>query len=88
MAKKYSITAGQYRSLIRGGHVRECDECHQCLPKYKGRYPKCCPGCGGNVGMPIEDAVESILNGESLETVLENLLEEESTSHPTPENVD
>ena len=65
MAKRYSITAGQYKSLIRGGHARKCDECHQCLPKYKGRYPKKCD-CGGSVGMPIEDAVESILKGESV----------------------
>ena len=54
-AKRYSITAGQYKSLIKGGHARECDECHQCVPKYKGRYPKDCPGCGGSIGMPIEE---------------------------------
>ncbi len=53
--KKYSITAGQYKSLIKGGHVRECSECNQCVPKYRGRYPSKCSGCGGAVGMPIDE---------------------------------
>lgn len=78
--KKYSITAGQYRSLIKGGKARECLECHQCLPRYKGRYPKSCPGCGGDVAMPIEDAVEDIQDGANVNDVIADLIEKDDYS--------
>ena len=73
-AKKYLITPGQYKALMREGAARTCLECHQCIPKYKGRYPKNCTGCGGNVGNPIEDAVESILVGKPVASVTEKLV--------------
>jgi len=53
--KRYSITPGQYKRLMREGSARQCEECHHCLPKYHGRYPKDCPECGGKVGMPISE---------------------------------
>lgn len=75
-AKKYLITHGQYKALMREGAARTCLECHQCIPKYSGRYPKNCPDCGGNVGNPIEAAVESIVVGESVGTIVANLVAE------------
>jgi len=59
---------------MREGTARQCNECHQCLPKYKGRYPKNCPDCGGAVGLPIEDAVESVLKGNPIDVTIDSLL--------------
>lgn len=79
--KKYLITPGQYKALMREGAARTCLECHQCLPKYSGRYPKQCPDCGGNVGNPIEDAVTYITNGAAVDSVIESSLLNKNTSN-------
>jgi len=74
MGKKYLITPGQYKALMREGAARTCLECHQCIPKYRGRYPKHCVSCGGNVATPIDDAIESISNGKPVDAVIEGIL--------------
>jgi hypothetical protein len=83
--KKYLITPGQYKALMREGAARTCLECHQCIPKYSGRYPKNCPGCGGNVGNPIEDAIESIAVGKPTSTVIDTLLDKRKSGNRTIE---
>lgn len=97
--KKYLITPGQYKALMREGAARTCLECHQCIPKYKGRYPKNCAGCGGNVGNPIEDsvdsnttdvvklAVEGILSGKPVDEALHDILEMSYSKYRTRKGI-
>lgn len=40
-----TITPGLRNALARGRTYATCVECGFALPKYPGRYPKCCPHC-------------------------------------------
>lgn len=47
-----ALTTGVKNALARGDFKAKCAECGFALPKYPGRYPKCCPNCD----TPMEEA--------------------------------
>lgn len=40
------LTKGVKNALAKRDHHSLCKDCGFALPKYPGRYPKCCPSCG------------------------------------------
>jgi len=76
MSNKRTITAGQYKAMLRSGVVRECHGCSHKFSKYVGRYPKSCPNCGDVVGEPLEDNAPSVSEvvGEAIEAIQKGAL--------------
>jgi hypothetical protein len=54
-----SVTTGMANAMCRGKRIaRICNKCRMGIPRYVGRYPKTCPGCGaGKVVHASEGAV-------------------------------
>jgi hypothetical protein len=85
MAKKYSITRGQYNAMIRSGSARSCYGCEQTIPRYRGRYPGSCTGCGGEIGLPseVEAAASKVADGKPTDVVIDSLIGEGLKSRAT-----
>lgn len=49
-AKRVSVTPGMARAMKRLAAHAACTECGFHVPKYVGRYPSVCPGCGHTFG--------------------------------------
>jgi len=89
MPKKVSITRGMASAMGRGRTKLVCQECGLHVPVYRGRYPKMCSSCGGELtpfqeteeGM--EQLISKVLEGESAEEVVEVSLKDE-TFWPLP----
>lgn len=62
-------TPGMSRALGKIKFAGSCSECDFKIPKYSGRYPKCCPECGCDLDLARQESQEQLTLGTHREDI-------------------